>query len=163
MFVASALASRRDAGAPRIQESTSSTAVSAPAAPADAPTPLSVAPATFSLTTNNGMLDLVTRPSAQIVDARPGSHWMSFSVARRKGSVHLTSQSTNVNMSHKVQRLAKLNKRARQFDQYFGATAHLNGDEPLPTLETPKLAQLEAGDASGGGALVSVKRTRKKK
>jgi hypothetical protein len=117
--------------------------------------------------TNNGTLDLATRPAPQSVNARMGSHWMSFSVARRKGSVHSTSQATNVNRSRKVQSLVKLNKRARQYDRFIGAAPYLNGEEPqtAPTaaIEAPTLAQLEAAAGGAGGAVVSTNGARKKK
>jgi hypothetical protein len=115
----------------------------------------------FMMRTGNGFIDVVTRAAPQIVRGKPGTHYISFSVARRKGSAQQIAQSETVRSAHNVQRWAKLAKKKRAFGELIIALPHLNGDDALKQLcapESESLARITGDDGEKPPAKAGRKR-----
>jgi len=117
--------------------------------PAAASAPINPNDPIFSVRTGNGYYDLTTRPAPQIIRGKPGTHYIAFSVARRKGSAQQLAQNETVRSALNVQRLAKLAKKKRAFGELITGMPHLNGDDALAQIEAPESAsraQIANGD-----------------
>lgn len=118
-------------------------------ATSDQTTPTNGTSSLFSLRTANGFYSLATRPAPQIVRGRPGSHYVAFSVARRKGSAQQLAQSDTILRAQNVQRWATLAKKRRTIMKLVGAMPHMNGEDEVKRLEAATTsARIEAAKAA---------------